>query len=380
MTSPRISRRNFSLALGGSLAAAAAGGAFQNRHVMDGSLPDGPGVIRINFNENPYGPTPKAREALSACGPVASRYPDRAAWELTKALAQLHGVKPANILLGCGSTEILHIVDLTFLGPGKNVVAAEPTFEAVLEYAKVLQSSPVKVPQTPDYRHDLPRMAAACTSKTGVVYLCNPNNPTGTIVSRREIMEFLPNVPPTTLVLVDEAYHHFVEDSAYQTSIDLVAQYPNVVVARTFSKIYGLAGMRLGYGVASEENIARIRPEVVVANANEAVLSAATASLSDQDAVAATRAKLNSTRDWVCGEMKKDGRAYIPSQANFVMIGMGSDVRPYIAKFEQQKILVGRQFPSMPTYLRVTIGTQPEMETFVAALRQIAPAAGARAA
>ncbi|HTV57613.1 MAG TPA: histidinol-phosphate transaminase [Verrucomicrobiae bacterium] len=380
MSATRISRRDFSLALGGSLAAAAATSAFQNRHTFGQAKPEPAGTIRINFNENPYGPSPKAREALAECAGVASRYPDWAAWEITESLAKMHGVKPGNILLGCGSTEILHVVDLTFLGAGQNVVVAEPTFEAVLDYAKVLQANPVKVPQTRDYRHDLPRMAAACTSKTGVVYVCNPNNPTGTVVSRSEILEFLPKVPPTTLVLVDEAYHHFVEDPAYQSCVELIARFPNVLVARTFSKIYGLAGMRLGYGVAVEETVERLRQEILIANGNAAVLAAASASLGDQEAIAATREKLNSTRAWFCGEMKKDGRGFIPSQANFVMIDMGGDVRPYIAKFEEHKILVGRQFPSMPNFLRVTIGTRPEMETFVAVLRQIAPAPGSRAA
>ncbi|HTZ73898.1 MAG TPA: histidinol-phosphate transaminase [Candidatus Aquilonibacter sp.] len=378
MTAFQISRRDFSFAFGGSLAVAAS--AFSQRHSIDLSTPEAPGTIRINFNENPYGPSPMALAALSTCGHIASRYPDRSAATLTASIAKLHGVQPENIALGCGSTEILHVVDLTFVGPGKNVVVAEPTFEAVLEYAQALHANPVKVPHTADYRHDLPRMAAQCTSKTGVVYVCNPNNPTGTVVSRREIAEFLPQIPPTTLVLVDEAYHHFVEDPAYQTSVDLIPQYPNLVVARTFSKIYGLAGMRLGYAVGSKEIIAQISPELLIANGNAAVLAAAAASLADQASVAATRAKLNATRAWLCEEMKKDGRAYIPSQANFVMIDMGVDVKPIVAKFKEQKILVGRPFPAMPTFLRVTIGTQPEMKSFVAALRQIVPASASRAA
>jgi len=374
MTPPRLSRRDFSLAFGGTLALAAS--ALSQRHSVDLTTPEAPGTIHINFNENPYGPTPKALAALATCGHIAARYPDRSEGSLTAAIAKMHGVQAENIALGCGSTEILHVVDLTFVGPGKNVVAAEPTFEAVLEYAQALHANAVKVPLTADYRHDLPRMAAQCTSKTGVVYICNPNNPTGTIVSRREIAEFLPQVPTTTLVLVDEAYHHFVEDPAYQSSVDLIGQYPNLVVARTFSKIYGLAGMRLGYGVGSKETIAQMNPEMLIANGNAAVVAAATASLSDQDAVAATRTKLNATRAWLCEEMKKDGRAYIPSQANFVMIDMGSDVKPIVAKFKEQKILVGRPFQSMPTFLRVSIGTQPEMETFVATLREISPAKG----
>lgn len=388
MPACRMSRRDFSRTMAGAVtgaltASVAPGSApkpFQNRHNKAAGLPNDPSFIYINFNENPYGPSPKALAALARCGTIANRYADYAQAELTKSIAAMHAVQPENVVLGCGSTEIIHVVDLVYAGPGKNVVAAEPTFESVLDYAKVLQTSPVRVPQTADHRHDLPRMAAACTSKTGVAYICNPNNPTGTVVSRREIVDFLGRVPPSTLVLVDEAYHHFVEDREYQTSIDLIPQYPNLVVARTFSKIYGLAGMRLGYGVGSKENIGRMNEEILVSNGNAAVVAAVSASLTDQDALGATREKIVSTRSWLYGEMKRDGRAYIPSQANFVMIDMGSDVRPIIDKFQQHRIIVGRQFPSMPTFLRVTIGTQTEMESFTAALRQIVPVAGTRAA
>jgi histidinol-phosphate aminotransferase len=381
MPEPRISRREFSRSLGGSLAAAAATfSAQQNRHQMAGAQAEKPGTIRINLNENPYGPTPKALAALSASGPLAARYPDRAARELRQKIAEMHGVGVENVLLGCGSTEILHVADLAFLGRRNNVVVSEPTFEAVLDYARVLEVNPVKVPQTADDRHDLPRMAAACTSKTGVVYVCNPNNPTGTIVSRREIEQFLPQVPPSTLVLVDEAYHHFVEDPAYRSSLDLISEFPNLVVARTFSKVYGLAGMRLGYGVSSKENIARMNQEILISNANAAVISAAFASLSDEDALRATSSKIVATRAWLSEEMKKDGRRFIPSQANFLMIDMGSDVKPIIRQFQEQKILVGRQFPSMPDFLRVTVGTPADMETFVSALRRIVPVTAAPAA
>ena len=398
-----MTRREFSVALGGGLAAAgtatslagasateaaagaegvaatheerrrAARAALQNYHASAGAKELAPGTIRINFNENPYGPTPKAVAALDACGRAAGRYTDHAEHELTETLAGMHGVKAENVMLGCGSIEVLHVADLVFLGPGKNVVAAEPTFEAVLGYAQVLQANAVKVPLTADYRHDLPRMAAACTSKTGVVYVCNPNNPTGTVVTRKEMAEFLAQVPPETLVVVDEAYHHFVEEPGYATSVEFIGAYPNMMVARTFSKIYGLAGMRLGYAVGSKENIERMKAELLIANANAGVLAAAAASLKDQEALGATRAKLVGTRTWLCGELKKDGRAYIPSQANFMMIDMGGDAKPYIAKFEEKKILVGRPFGAMPNYMRVTIGTQEEMVAFVRTLREIAP-------
>jgi histidinol-phosphate aminotransferase len=335
------------------------------------------GVIRLNYNENAYGPSPKAREAFAGCAGAAARYPDEAHQQVRDALAQMHGVKRENILLGCGSTEILRVADMAFLGAGKNLVAAEPTFEAVLEYARVTKAQAVKIPLTADYRHDIPRMAGACTSKTGIVYVCNPNNPTGTIVSREELGKFVERVPPMTLILIDEAYHHMVEDPAYATALDWHGKYPNVVVTRTFSKVYGMAGMRLGYAVGATETIAAMSEFTNQDSGNSAVLAAALASLGDQAHVTETQNKLIATRRWVSAELAKDKRGFIPSQGNFLMIDVGADVKPFIEEFKARDILVGRRFASMTNFMRVTIGTQAEMETFVATLREIAPAGAA---
>jgi histidinol-phosphate aminotransferase len=336
--------------------------------------------IHLNFNENPYGPSPKALQALDSCGPTAARYPHATNLKLTDALAKNYNVSRDNIALGCGSTEILRCVDMAFLGPGKNVVTAQPTFEAVLEYARITQAEPVKIPLTADHRHDLPKMAAACTSKTGVVYICNPNNPTGTIVTREELANFIPAVPASTLILVDEAYFDFADDPRYGSVAEWTLKYPNLVIARTFSKIYGMAGMRLGYAVGAKETIARISEQALQDNGNAAVLAAGLASLGDTDHVNACRDKINGTRSWLCGELAKDGRAFIPSQTNFVMIDMHTDVQPIIDQFASRNILVGRRFPSMNNFLRITVGTQQETETFVAALREIAPARSSKAA
>src|SRR4029079_8099429 len=167
-----------------------------------------------------------------------------------------HGVSTDCIVLGSGSSEVLRMADSAFVPPGKTLVAAEPTFEAVLNYCKATRGESIKVPLTADHRHDLPKMAAACGAGTGMVYVCNPNNPTGTIVGGDELGEFLERLPPTCVVLVDEAYHHFVESSKYRSALELAARHDNLVVARTFSKIYGMAGMRIGYGVASPANAA----------------------------------------------------------------------------------------------------------------------------
>ncbi len=382
MTSAIHSRRDFSRLFAQSLAAAIAAPSLPHLDLLDATKrkPMPPGAIRLNFNENPYGPSPKARAALADCGPISNRYPDAAYRQAINTLAQKFNLKPENIILGCGSTEILRAADDAFLDPTRNVVAAAPTFEAVLDYARVLHSNAVLIPLTADHRHDLPKMAAACTSKTGVAYICNPNNPTGTIVTRDELAAFVQAVPPTTLIVVDEAYFDFVDDPRYSSALEFIPAHPNVVVARTFSKIYGMAGMRLGYAIGAKEPIARLAVELLQDNGNAAILQAALASLADEDHIAACRAQLNSTRQWLCAELTKDSRPFIPSQANFVMLDLGTDIKPIIEQFRARNIFVGRQFPAMPNFLRVTIGTQPETEAFLAALREISPAKPARAA
>jgi histidinol-phosphate aminotransferase len=382
MTAAVHSRRDFSRILGQTLAAAIAAPSLPNLNPLDAQQtnPMPLGLVRLNFNENPYGPSPKARAALAECGSISNRYPDAAYRLLLNMLAQKYNLKPENIILGCGSTEILRAADDAFLDPTRNVVAAAPTFEAVLDYARVLHSNAVLVPLTSDHRHDLQKMAAACTSKTGVAYVCNPNNPTGTIVTRDEFAAFVHAVPPTTLIIVDEAYYDFADDPRYASALEFIPAHPNVIVARTFSKIYGMAGMRLGYALGAPEPLSRLAQQLLQDNGNAAVLQAGLASLADNDHVATCRAQLNGTRDWLCAELTKDLHPFIPSQTNFVMLELGSDVKPIIEEFRARNILVGRAFTAMPNFLRVTIGTQPETEAFLAALREILPARPARGA
>jgi len=330
-------------------------------------------LIQLNSNENPYGPSPKALEAVGHSRRVANRYPDSLEEEARQAIANHHGVKPERIVLGCGSSEILRMADMAFTGPGKTAVVAEPTFEAVLSYAKAIRAEAVKVPLTPDFRHDLPKMAQACGEKTGLVYVCNPNNPTGTIVTGDELAVFVAKVPASATILVDEAYHHFVEDPRYKSACELSERAPNVVVARTFSKIYGMAGLRLGYAVGSEARIAEMAKFASWNNTNAAVLSAALASLADPDHVRQQRKALNDTRHWLVAELTKQGRRTIPSEANFVMIDVGGDVAPVISAFRDRGVLVGRKFPSLPNWLRITIGTREEMAVFLDGLSEIAP-------
>jgi len=378
MGSRTISRRHFVAASG-----AAAGAALLTPRltgsIAEASLPLGvpDDFIQLNSNENPYGLSPTALEALARSGKVGSRYPDAQEDEAREAIASRHRVKAAQVVLGCGSSDILRMADAAFLGSGKTVVAAEPTFEAVLLYAGVMRAGAVKVPLTSDFRHDLPAMAAACGEKTGLVYVCNPNNPTGTVVEGADLAAFLDRVPPSAAVLVDEAYFHFVEDPRYASALDLLDRHPNVIVARTFSKIYGMAGMRLGYAIASESNAEALAREASWNNTNAAGLSIAMACLGDPNLVPTQKKRLNDTKRWLYSELERYGRRYIPSQANFLMIDVGRDVTPVIAAFRQNKILVGRKFPSLSSWLRVSIGTREQMEAFLKGLQAIVPAKAA---
>jgi histidinol-phosphate aminotransferase len=373
-----LSRRSLAKLLG-----AAAGASFLRAELPGSAAFAAPstspagGPIRLNANENPDGPCAASLAALAGCAGVASRYPFAEQEMAQAAIAKHHGVGPEQVVLGCGSSDVLRMADSAFLGPGKNVVAAEPTFEAVLLYARVTRAEPVKVAQTSDFRHDLPAMAAACNASTGLVYVCNPNNPTGTIVGSSELEAFLAKVPPSTVVLVDEAYHHFVESPSYTSAIELARRHDNVVVARTFSKIYGMAGMRLGYAVGSAANIAAMERCASWDNTSQAALAMGLACLADAEVVPTERKRLNGTRRWLCAELARDGRRYIPSEANFVMIDVGGDVVPIGEAFRERGILVGRKFPSMPNWLRVSIGTPAQTEAFVVALRAVVPARAA---
>ncbi len=375
-----LTRRSFAGALG-----AAAGWALMDTPVGRAGVlaairhgrPEG--TILLNFNENPYGPSAGALEAARRAAGIGNRYPDSAEEEIRAVIAKHHNVAADRVTLGCGSSEILQMADAAFTGPGKKAVAAEPTFEAVLDFARVLSAEPVKVPLTADFRHDLPKMAAACDGSTGLVYVCNPNNPTGTIMTGDEIAAFAAGVPASVTILVDEAYHHFVENPRYRTACELIDRHPNVIVARTFSKIYGMAGLRLGYAVGSKERIAAMAQFATFNNANTVVLAAAKASLEDAELVPRVRKTLNDTRRWLVAEMTKQGRRTIPSETNFVMIDVGRDMAPFIGAFRERKILVGRKFPSLPNWIRITIGKPEEVQAFAAALKELASAKSAAA-
>ena len=364
-----LSRRGFTRLLGAGAAAAAFGPAA----LLSARRPLGahaPAPVRLSSNENPYGPSPAALRAMTDAFGLAWRYPDEHADALVAALAKLHGVAPEWILLGNGSGEILKLCAAALVGPGRKLVVADPTFEALARHAAMNRAEVIKLPLTADYRHDLQKMLAA-TRDAGLVYVCNPNNPTASLTPKQELRAFLAQVPRQTVVLVDEAYHHYAESADYESVIPLVAAQPNLIVARTFSKIYAMAGLRCGYCIAQPEVVERLRAQQAWDSVNIMALVAARASLEDQAHVAEGRRLNGAVKRMVCAELEQLKFNYIPSAANFLMIELRRDVRPVIRALRERRVEVGRLFPTLPTHLRVTVGTRTDMEAFLAAFKQV---------
>jgi histidinol-phosphate aminotransferase len=331
-------------------------------------------LVRLSSNENPYGPSSVAFKAMTDALGLAWRYPDEHAEVLVASLATLNGVPSEQIILGNGSGEILKVAAAAFTTAGKKLVVANPTFEAISAHARTAQAEVVKVDLTKEYAHDLSAMLSA-SDDAGLVYICNPNNPTATITPKSAVRAFMAKIPAKTVVLVDEAYHHYVDSSDYESVIPLVKQYPNLIVARTFSKIYGMAGLRCGYGIAQPELIKRMHLHQSWDSVNIMALVAATASLTDVEHVEQGHRRNLEVKKYVYSELNKLAYKFISSHANFMMIDVRRDVKPLITALRERKVEVGRAFPALPTFMRVTIGTQPQMESFVSAFREVVTAA-----
>src|ERR1700752_3394685 len=330
MNTPTLSRRSFSKLAGVSAAFAA----LRSHNIVNASSRfslSSASIVRLSSNENPYGPAPAALKAMTDGFSLAWRYPDEYADMLADELSRLHSVPTDQILLGDGYGEILKLCAAAFTNKDRKLVIANPTFEAIARHAGVAQAEVVKIDLTSDYRHDLQKMLTAANG-AGLVYICNPNNPPASITPKQEISQFLSKLSAGTVVLVDEAYHHYVESKDYESVIPLVKQYPNLIVARTFSKIYGMAGLGCGYCVTQ-------------------------------------RAMNSEVKKSVCTELESLGYRYIPSHANFMMIDLRREVRPVIDAMRNRGVEVGRLFPALPNFMRVTIGTAPQMTQFLSAFK-----------
>jgi len=322
--------------------------------------------IHLDANENPYGPSQAALEALRGDATAANRYAKHEYGDLVDAIAAKHGVKTEQVVLGCGSSENLGMAAEVFLGPGKTLFVASPTFELMVTQAAENKSQVVSLPLTKDYAHDIDGiLSRASASSSGVVYICNPNNPTGTLTPRADLEALLRKLPASYTVIIDEAYHHFVGATpAYTSFLDKPVDDERVVVLRTFSKIYGMAGVRCGYSVAAPAVAKRLAAEQVKFGMSVLTAKAALATWNDWDSVRTGAARNAADRGEFYAQIKKRGLVSIPSETNFAMFRTGRPAPDVIAYFRRNDVLIGRPFPPYTDYIRVSLGLPAEMQEF----------------
>jgi histidinol-phosphate aminotransferase len=335
--------------------------------------------LRLNRNESPYGLAPAAAEALRrAVDPKSSRYPIEEPKALIEAIAKRFEVENENVILGYGSTEILKMATEAFCNSARGALVAEPTFEAVVGYCPFIHARARKINLNAEHKHDLPKMLRASQS-AGMIFFCNPSNPAGTYIGEDETERFIRRLPRGPVVLADEAYAEYATASDYKSCVRFVKEKLPVVVSRTFSKIWGMAGLRVGYAIGRKDLIARMAKRQLVNNPNQLAIAAALAALKDDRDFVERNRKLNAdVRDYVCKEAAAMGLSFIPSQTNFVMIGVNRPATPLIDELKKRKMLVGRLFPSMPNHLRVSFGTMPEMKAFMKEFKEVMTVQAAR--
>jgi histidinol-phosphate aminotransferase len=323
------------------------------------------GFIILNSNENAYGPSPRVIQAMRDALPFCNRYPDAQRDDFLSSVAQLHHVSYKQLIMGHGSTELLRMCVDAFAGPGKKVITATPTFEVISWCAKARGAEVVTVPLTPNYAHDLGAMLDKVDANTTLVYICNPNNPTASITPRADIETFIGKLPAHTYVLIDEAYHEFAAGSpGYRSFIEDPVRIDHVIVSRTMSKIYGLAGLRLGYGFSAPQTIQLLQPHQLDQNANMVALMCSVVALGDQASITSAIARNAADRSEFMRQAQSRNIRYIPSHTNFVMMYAGRPAPPLIEAFKQRNILIGRPFPPMDNFVRISLGLPDEMKTF----------------
>lgn len=324
--------------------------------------------IILCWNENPYGPSPAARAVLHGTIPISCRYPDEEINQLTAVLARKEGLSADHIVLGTGSGELLCALGFLHGRDSGEIIAAEPTYAELTNYAKHAGAQLKFVPVDKQLNHDLSAMRAAVSARTRAVYICNPNNPTGTAISAASIRSFVGSLPDAVTTIVDEAYLDFADTDGVQTVTDLVTAGKRVVVLRTFSKIHGMAGVRCGYGIARPDIAAEIAA-VKMSSANIFAMRAARASLGDTAFLADTRRRIIASRKRITAELQRLGLAYAQPQTNFVFFDTGAPLAQFDQFMKSRNILVGRLFPPYNNWCRITIGTEPETEAFVRGLQ-----------
>jgi histidinol-phosphate aminotransferase len=323
-------------------------------------------VILLCWNENPYGPSPVARAAIAQSIAEGCRYPDDENPTLVKLLAEKEGFGPDHIVTGTGSGELLRALGLLAARHNGEIVAAEPTYAELTEYAEQAGAILKLVPVDKQLCHDLSAMHAAVSGKTRIVYICNPNNPTGTMVDSAKIAAFVAALPDHVTTVIDEAYLEFVEGAS--SSVSLIKGPKRVIVLRTFSKIHGMAGVRYGYGIARPEIIKEISAACMT-TPNIFAVRGATASLGDKAFLADCRRRIVASRARLTAELARMQFKYAEPHGNFVFFDTGVPIEQFANFMRQRNIAVGRRFPLYENWCRVTIGTEPQIDAFIEGVR-----------
>lgn len=327
------------------------------------------GSIKLASNENPLGPSKKAVAAIKRHLAELNRYPDGGGFYLKRALSERLGVKDSELILGNGSNELLDIAVRTFMKPGDEAVMAAPSFVVYSMAVRSVGGRPIEVPCV-SFRHDLAAMAHAVTERTRMIFIANPNNPTGTINTREEFDSFMAQVPEDIVVVLDEAYYEYVDNAAYADSMAHFRAGRNVVILRTFSKIYGLAGLRIGYGIASAEILEEMNRIREPFNTNTLGQVAALAALDDKAHLEKTRKVNAQGRKFLYRELKKLKLKFVPCETNFIFIPVTFDPRALYDALLRKGVIIR---PAGPQAIRITIGTMPENKRMIAALAEVLP-------
>lgn len=325
-------------------------------------------VVRINANENPMGPCPAAIEAMRNVLPQGGRYLFHHTNAFVEALAAVEGLPASHVLACAGSSDPLHRCVLAFTSAPRPLVIADPGYEAPERGARFVGAKVIQVPLRKDYTHDAYALARA-DSNTGVIYVCNPNNPTGTVTRREDIAAIVANKPKDCIVLIDEAYIHFSATAIPST--DLVLAGKDVIVLRSFSKLYGMAGLRAGAALGRPDLLARVRSFGGLGILPATAMAGATASLKEKDLVAQRRKILADIRDDLFAWLHKKHYSFIPSDANMVMIDSKRPGKETTAAMLKEKVAIGRAWSALPNHVRVTIGTRDDMAKFKAAFERV---------
>lgn len=325
-------------------------------------------IIKLASNENPLGPSPKAVEAMKAAAEGVHIYPDGGGYQLRSAIADKFGFDRSNVVISNGSNEIIELIGHGFLNPGDEVIAAEHAFVVYKLMATLFGADTIEVPD-PDFVHDLDAMADAITPRTRMIFIANPNNPTGTMVDEAAIDRFMARVPDHVVVIFDEAYHEFVPDAP--DTLKYIREGRNVVVMRTFSKIQGLAGLRIGFGLTTPEIAGILQKCRQPFNTNSIAQAGAVAGLLDEDHQRRTRELNDEGRAYLEHSFEEMGLEYVPSFANFVLVKVGDGDAVFQAMLKRGVIIRAMRGYKLPEWVRISVGTMPQNERCIATLKEV---------